>query len=194
MKYIEVDRLGTDDDTILTFTNERVNDYNEKIRGYYLKRKLGYVPEIHETDLFVVQDTTDKFQNSETIDLKSFIETDFNIQGKVLKGYKCSTSGGRTYNLVSKDYRDEFNKIIDMLYIYASEKKSKKIWENYYKIKEFFLNVKYQYSSTIHRSQGSTMTNVYVDCSRLDGIDSDLLNRLFYVGVSRASNEVNILL
>jgi hypothetical protein len=35
MKYIEVDRLGIDDDTILTFTNERVNDYNEKIRGYY---------------------------------------------------------------------------------------------------------------------------------------------------------------
>lgn len=192
--YISVDRLGVEDDVIVTFTNQNVNAYNEKIRDYYLRRAIGETPEIHETDLFVVQGGNDDFVNSETIDVKRFNEMDFNYKGKVFKGYQCTTSDGRLYNLISKESKQDYERALELLKINAAKEKTQFAWQMYYGLIELFLDVKYQYSMTIHKSQGSSMTNAYVDCTGISYVDDDMLLRLFYVAATRARDTVNILL
>jgi ATP-dependent exoDNAse (exonuclease V) alpha subunit len=192
--YIQEDRLGKEDDVIVTFTNENVNSYNEKIRDYYLKKELGEVPEIHETDLFVVQGGSEDFVNSETIDVKRYNLKDFNYKGKIFKGYQCQTSDGRYYNIISKESKADYERSLELLKINAAKEKSRGAWQMYYGLIEMFLSVKYQYSMTIHKSQGSSMTNVYVDCTGINYVDDDMMLRLFYVAATRARDTVNILI
>jgi ATP-dependent exoDNAse (exonuclease V) alpha subunit len=192
--YIQEDRLGKEDDVIVTFTNENVNSYNEKIRDYYLKKELGKIPEIHETDLFIVQKGSETFINSETLDVKRFNPEEFNYKGKIFKGYQCQTSDGRYYNILSKESKEDYENSLKKLKNNAIKEKSKEAWVMYYGLIEMFLEVKYQYSMTIHKSQGSSMSNVYVDTNDIDYIDDDTLLRLFYVASTRARDTVNILL
>lgn len=194
MKYIAEDRLGKDSDRIFTFTNERVDDYNQKIRDYYIKKSLGYVPEIHESDLFVVQEQGEIFNNSETIDLKSFKDVIVTIKGKKIYGYDCETSDGRKYRILKKESKEEYKKIIEMLRIYALEKKNSNVWKSFYNFSNLFLKVKYQFSNSINKSQGSSVGVSFVDCTNLDYVDADNFSRLFYVGVTRAKDEINILI
>ena len=49
------------------------------------------------------------------------------------------------------------------------------------------------YSSTIHKVQGVTLDNVYIDMSDVSRCrDREQLRQLQYVSMSRTSNEVNL--
>ncbi|MEM6502929.1 MAG: AAA family ATPase [Cyanobacteria bacterium P01_C01_bin.89] len=66
-------------------------------------------------------------------------------------------------------------------------------WVSYYQFEEEFHPVSLAYSLTVHKSQGSTFRNVYVDngdiCSlRGTGDRIILRNKLFYVATTRASD------
>lgn len=56
-------------------------------------------------------------------------------------------------------------------------------------------SIDYAYALTIHKSQGSTFRNVYVDASNIRvAKDRDLSLRLLYTALSRATNKAIILL
>ena len=192
--YISQDRLGEEDDAIVTFTNQNVNTYNDKIRDYYLRKEYSVADEVHPTDLFVVQSGNDDFVNSETIHMKRFNPSEFNYKGKVFKGYKCESTDGRAFNIISKESQADYEKALGLLRANAAKQKNQMGWQMYYGLMELFLDVKYQYSMTIHKSQGSSMTNVYVDCTGINYVDDDTMLRLFYVAATRARDSVNILI
>lgn len=76
-------------------------------------------------------------------------------------------------------------------------KKRKKMWENFFALKEFFADVKYTFASTIHKLQGSTYDTVYIDLFSLSAntyIDRDQLYRLVYVAMTRAAKDIKILI
>jgi len=68
-------------------------------------------------------------------------------------------------------------------------------WAAYFRFKEGYSWVKYSYSMTVHKSQGSTVRNVYVVERDLNLLkwDDEERNKLKYVAFTRASNTLRIL-
>jgi len=193
-QYIAKDRTKDESDVIVTFTNENVISYNKSIRNYYLRKHLDNIPELSLEDLFVVQSASEEFVNSETIELKSFIDSDINYMGKVFKGYVCTTTDGRRFNYIKEESKDDYERAKELLKVNAIKKKEGAAWKLYYELVGLFLEVKYVYSCTCHKSQGSSYENVYVDMSKLNYVDDDTLLRLFYVAITRSKDSVYILL
>lgn len=200
-KFIEEDRLGKCDDVIGTFTNANVDMYNEKIRNYYVKED-GVVPEIHPDDLFVVQESTqddltyrqDAFVNSEILSLKQSNFEDFDFKGKVFKGYKCTCTDNRKFNKLANESKDEYHRACELLRLNAIKTKNRENWKMYYDLLKLFLDVRPQHASTLHKLQGSSYRDIYVDLSDLGYVEDSLLLRLMYVGCTRAKRDVHILL
>lgn len=54
-----------------------------------------------------------------------------------------------------------------------------------------FANLNYGYAITIHKSQGSTYENVFVDISDIfDNLNCDEIKRCIYTSVTRSSSKV----
>ena len=70
------------------------------------------------------------------------------------------------------------------------------LWEQYSKIfNEPFANVNYGYCTTVHKSQGSTYHNVYVDINDiLNNSRLDEMKRCMYTAVTRCSNKIILLI
>ena len=70
------------------------------------------------------------------------------------------------------------------------------LWEQFSKIFiEPFANVNYGYCTTVHKSQGSTYYNVYVDVEDiLNNSKLDEMKRCMYTSFTRGSNEINLLI
>jgi hypothetical protein len=70
------------------------------------------------------------------------------------------------------------------------------LWEQYSKIfNEPFANVNYGYCTTVHKSQGSTYYNVYIDLEDiLNNSNVDEMKRCMYTSVTRSSNSLVLIL
>ena len=65
--------------------------------------------------------------------------------------------------------------------------------ETFNVIKKYWIDLRPAYACTVHKSQGSTFMDVYVDLADLNKaqrMNMDLFNRLLYVAVSRGSQRV----
>ncbi len=69
--------------------------------------------------------------------------------------------------------------------------KRKQLWTTYFDIKNTWLDLRSQYASTVHKAQGSTYDEVFIDLYDIGrcNIPSDVA-RLLYVAISRAKNRV----
>ncbi len=66
-----------------------------------------------------------------------------------------------------------------------------KAWREFLSVSESVMLVDYPYALTVHKSQGSTYKNVYLDNTDLKkNPDAIMYLKLLYVGISRASNSV----
>jgi len=66
-----------------------------------------------------------------------------------------------------------------------------KAWEEYYHIKENWLDLRDTYASTIHKAQGSTYENVFINLTDIGKCtNSQTVARMLYVAISRASHKV----
>lgn len=95
-----------------------------------------------------------------------------------------------------KSYMKKLGKEIEMQVKTASsvteQRNAKARWrDDYFALKEAFSNVDFRYSLTIHKSQGSTYEYVYLNNDYRQGKDE--ATSLFYVGLTRAANSVNLI-
>lgn len=73
----------------------------------------------------------------------------------------------------------------------------KKIWDYYYNYYiDFFADISYGYCITVHKSQGSTFDNVYIDSKNiLEFNRKDYINyKCLYTAITRASKSVKMLI
>ncbi|MGB3614821.1 MAG: AAA family ATPase [Elainellaceae cyanobacterium] len=77
-----------------------------------------------------------------------------------------------------------------LLQKYAAERR----WQEFWELKSLFHDVSYAYCLTIHKSQGSTFQNAFIDIPNI-GINPNIdeRNQLLYVGVTRAAQRVFLL-
>jgi ATP-dependent exoDNAse (exonuclease V) alpha subunit len=66
-----------------------------------------------------------------------------------------------------------------------------KLWVEYFAAKDFFADLRNIYSSTVHKSQGSTYGTVFIDLTDIGSNNkSNEVARLLYVAITRASDKV----
>lgn len=70
--------------------------------------------------------------------------------------------------------------------------RNKQPWALFYHLLERFARLDYAYAMTIHRSQGSTFTHVFVDHQDLLGARRSERTALFYVAATRASETLRL--
>ena len=74
------------------------------------------------------------------------------------------------------------------------------LWDLFWRVEEYFAKVRYAYCGTIHKSQGSTYNNIYIDLCDLFGmarmsIDNlETAFRLTYTAITRPKNNAYILI
>lgn len=67
-------------------------------------------------------------------------------------------------------------------------------WVNYFKLSEKYIDAKYNYALTVHKSQGSTFDNsivIYCDILRIKNIEER--NKLLYTSITRAKNNLYLI-
>lgn len=68
-----------------------------------------------------------------------------------------------------------------------------KAWTSFYHFKESYCSFSLGYASTVHKSQGSTYDNVFLDLPDINKCrDFETLTRLKYVAASRARGEIHV--
>lgn len=196
---------------VLSYTNQNVDEFNRVVRYKYWVEQGIYPKEpIIEGELLVFNESYKRtVQNSETVKVikvekkedKYITLKDEDNSLQLLKYFECIGSDGREFNTVHPDHYKLYNKYLKDLSEIAKKatdkEEKKKLWRKYFVIKENYADLKYIHASTIHKSQGSTYQNVYIDLSSLiqfSKSDLELAYRLMYVAVTRAAKDIKILL
>ena len=138
------------------------------------------------------------------------------LPGYKLNLYDSSSKNSGEINIISRninpDYLNSLSALIEITRIEAIELKQRKSrgsslkWKEYYKLIESFTtpidliynnrvirrkSFDYGYALSIHKSQGSTINNVFIDMKNvLSCKNEEALRQLQYVGISRTKNNI----
>jgi hypothetical protein len=97
---------------------------------------------------------------------------------KIINGMK------KLDNMAKSNYQAEVDKKINRLY---------RDWQNC--VVDKFAQLNYGYSITVHKSQGSTFKNVFIDISDiLDNNNIDETSKCLYTAITRSSNSIELLI
>lgn len=175
---------------ILSFTNDRVDDFNRVIRRrLYGNNVAAYVV----GEIVVLQDPTPGlvFSNNEEVRITEIEPIDeiitapkeFDENGDIIREIEFTVSGYRvtlesldtecnteTIVLFDRTSRDLYNEWIGKLSRFYSKLKSSvsvkastTAWREFWVIKNKYPEVKPCYASTVHKAQGSTLSSVIFD-------------------------------
>ena len=201
--FTSTDNWYNEDKRICCYTNKYVDAYNKLLRRKelsYNEEQLKANPYSQGTKL-ILQESVSKgtkviFTNSEEIVIDSAFEK-YDKNG--IKYWRCYANGESTpINIIDEDDKSKFNDYLNYLATKAknappTHKELKRVlWQEFYAYKKQYTEVKYHYSSTIHKLQGSTLKDIYVDLDEIDRYRSndDFIYRLLYVAISRAKNNI----
>lgn len=191
------------DKIVASFTNSSVEYHNRIIRDRYWKAQGEQNPLVLlKGDKVIFQETNiiDKkiiHQNSDIVELS--YATKVHQESLQIDFWDCKDLTNRPFKVIDPESKERFKMILNKLASSAKIEKNyaerTKKWKLFYDIKELFVDVKYTYASTIHKLQGSTYESVYIDLRQIENMSNkDMLFRLLYVAITRASSTVKILL
>jgi exodeoxyribonuclease-5 len=75
----------------------------------------------------------------------------------------------------------------------AGRQEGKALWRRFFLVRDAFASLGPAAVLTVHRSQGSTFAQVFIDADVFWPADDDLRRQLVYVAVSRASEAVSLM-
>ena len=199
----------TKNQIIADYTNKSVDMYNIIARKrYWSDRGILNPKEIEIDDIVVFQEAVldgEKviYQNGSITKVKKLNQGYDNELG--LSFWLCEDEYERKFNIVNHLSSDKYQHMLETKIKEAKNAKAgyeKKIkWTEYYKLKEKYASIKFNYSSTVHKLQGSTYDTVFIDIRKMqslykysNNIEKEFLYRLLYVAVTRASKNINILI
>lgn len=166
---------------VLAWTNKRVNEYNKHIRGLHTSSHSFEPDEIVITNKPIknsifggnVVIKTDRPVNIKSITPITF----FNLTGSLIK---LSPVG----EVFIPDKPNEAKKLINQ---FAKDK----VWVKYFGLKDSIGDLRPVYSCTVHKSQGSTYKNTFIDLHDIGRhYEWKELAKLLYVAITRASDRV----
>lgn len=194
---------NNEDKLMLSFTNKMVEAYNKTAREFEFDH-LEFIPEYIEGEKLVFQEMYGKVMNNEEViirGLDKYVDEEYNIL--VWSFLYEGGSKTQTIKIVAEESKNDFNGQINLIAEMAKEAKRKKqyyesknFWDSFWKHKEQFADVKHAYAMTVHKSQGSSLTETYFNLNEtitmLKSRDLDMLFRLAYVAVTRAKKKLYV--
>lgn len=200
---------GERDQVITSYRNTDVDEYNRIVRKqYWLEQGRDDIPTLLKGDRIVFQSAYSvsgvlKYANNDDITLSYAQKKHSDILN--IEYWECKDAEESDVQELIKVvdpkslsvFNDKLTSIAKMARKEKDYKKRKKMWENFFALKEFFADVKYTFASTIHKLQGSTYETVYIDLFGMSNhkyMDHNQLYRLVYVAMTRASKDIKILI
>jgi hypothetical protein len=164
---------------ILAWTNQRVHAYNKYIRSELLGKPEQFtVGEYVQTNKPIMEGDKTVAQTDEVLEITR-VHPPAEICG--IKGRDVSM--GKIMGFLPDDQNDVRAKLAEL--------KAQKNWSTYFLIKDGFLDLRPPYACTVHKSQGSTYEQVFIDLSDIGRcFEPTDVARMLYVGISRASKQV----
>lgn len=165
---------------VLAYKNERVLEYSSHIR-----KATGQPAELQVNEIVI----TNKPILSGSMHIS--IDSEVQITG-MGKSHICEESGipgkiveinGRHESFMPIDTNDAIR--------YMKRLANKEKWQDYYHVKNNWLDLRLPYASTIHKIQGNQCNKVFIDLTNIGEcyIPSDVA-RMLYVGITRATEQV----
>lgn len=194
-----------EDKIITSFKNSDVDFHNNVIRKrFWDEKKISSSEQYISGDKIIFQDTNVRngmilHHNSDDVVISSAEKK----YSEYLDMYywECRDANNLDFKTIDKNSLFKFNEFMKKLADKAKKEFDKEkralLWENFFELREYFVDVKYSFASTIHKLQGSTYETVYIDLmslSYIDKLDKDTLFRLMYVAITRASKNIKILI
>ncbi|WP_269519515.1 ATP-dependent DNA helicase [Alteromonas sp. BMJM2] len=165
---------------VLAWTNNRVSAYNSFIR--YCRNVPDHINEGETliTNKPIMESTSDYISYSTDVPVTVKNVEQVNIDG--IEGFLVDLEKRKELFVPTERW-----KVKALLRKFADAKQ----WKQYFHVKDQWGDLRPVYSSTVHKSQGSTYDKVFIDLSDIGSCKNpDDVARLLYVAVSRASTEV----
>jgi exodeoxyribonuclease-5 len=170
---------------VVAWSNKRVRDYNTWIRTFSGFTELYECGEVIVTNkpLFVDGSIVAATDSMHIIRSSSPAVVDD------IQGYQIELIGiaGDFFQPTDWEQADALSKV------YAKEAKKTRQWQPYFAIKQDWSDLRPIHASTVHKAQGSTYKEVFVDLSNIGKNNKwREVARLVYVAITRASDHVHI--
>lgn len=175
---------------ILAWSNDRVQDYNA-----HLRQACGLGAQFQTGELVVT--------NNPIISQGHIIPVDSEVEITYLgEAVELHDVPGRTVEVDGKvtaflpDTYKDAKKLMKQLARKAKALKDKprerkRLWAQYFEIKDTWLDLRSQYASTVHKAQGSSYDEVFIDLYDIGRCNSPSdTARMLYVAISRARKRV----
>lgn len=174
---------------ILAYTNDFVNKYNA-----YIRKKLNYPINFMKNEIVIVN-TPFISRKNKNIYCNLYAEYELTIKDILpnenltydddsLECYVYTTYQTREMKIYTPVDKEKYK-----LLLKKTAKESN--WEKHFYFKESIIDIRPSYASTVHKSQGSTYDNVFID---LNDIGKNWRNnevaRMLYVAVTRAKYNI----
>jgi exodeoxyribonuclease-5 len=199
-KYIDYSAGAEVDIPLCTYTNESAINYNSMIRkaAYFLENTIQpfYRGERLIANSIVTQGDKTILTNNEIVYVTNYYEGELHD----IPGYYVTLTGA--YNQYTKsNVKKVFSpktkiaadKILNEWKTDAISSKSKKGWQDFYKLKNSLADLRPPFAGTTHKAQGGTFPAVFIDKLNINKCKNRTTRaRLFYVALTRASKNVYI--
>lgn len=193
-----------EDKIITSFLNKSVEHHNKILRNkYWAQNNKNSNDAIMVGDKLIFQsahsiDDQLIFQNNDEVVVMSAAKQYHEAWG--MHYWKCQDRYQNEFQVIDPGSYFVYKEMLKKLANIAKQAKypiKQELWKEFFKIKDSFVDVKYHYASTIHKLQGSTYKTVYIDLlylCRHSSLSGDELYRLIYVAMTRASDDIKILI
>lgn len=180
------------DNKIVTYTNKKALAYNDYIKYDLRHYESPFVVGEHYivNSVLLVPETYSKkkvFNTEDEIVIEEIGET--TVYTNCLVPFEIIQLKARNYlgNLITFYAPRNSSQFLASL---KQEARCKR-WKSYFRAKETIADLRLADSSTVHKAQGSTYKNIFVDLSDLSSCRSyDTVARLLYVACTRATDHV----
>ena len=195
-----------EDKVLSSYTNQSVDGFNRRIRSKFWSQKgKDNPPPLLKGDMLRFKDSYNineitLYHNGQEVTIE---EATLKYQDSLqIEYWDCKVIGEpdqQIFRVVDPTSMKVFNDKLKFLANLAKKEKyrpsKQKLWKIFYATRDMFANVQYIFSSTIHKLQGSTYDDTYIDLfSLVDNayMSDDEKYRLTYVAITRARNDIKI--
>ncbi|MGD2065575.1 MAG: AAA family ATPase [Candidatus Bathyarchaeota archaeon] len=199
-------RSNPDKYRIGAWTNKRVNAMNKAIRRLLVgetkspfivgERVLTRQPILEEIPGERPEVVVNTDEECDVLEVRESTHPEYEGMSTQFKVWTLLLSNVRNrtveVHLLHEDSESDYRKMLSKL---ADEaKKNPSLWRNFWAFKDSFGDLQPPHAMTVHRMQGSTFENVFLDVDDcFKNLKSRERNQLLYVGCSRASHNLLLL-